>query len=233
MNNYLRVVKHKSNEFLILWVKRLRPRRIERKVSFLKMLLVLILILSWSYSSCCATGDSGTLPEHKPFSIAFLFSGDTLGNITACPWVFENKTSEEIRGVNYGFRDYFSQNLSQILGLYPQIDEIILIEYENTYNYFTNQSQNDPDHPWSGSLNVSVFDPYYCLTWISVHDNVTWDNQLGQKIEIMILSKWYIKQMMIIPDARVSSPTPFGSNHFYQIMILLLTMIVLLRRKRY
>ena len=203
-----------------------------RKLSLMKMLLVLILILSWSHSTCCTTGDSSTLPEHKPFAIAFLFSGNTVGNITACPWVFENETSEEIRGVNYGFRNYFSLNLSNELAEYPQIKEIIMIEYTWTYNYFTYHRQDDSDNCWSYSRNVSTFDPYYCLVRLSVYENVTWDNQLAQKIETMLLDKWYVNQIKIIPDVRVPSPTPFGSDQFYQTMFLILTGIALLRGKR-
>ncbi|MFX0088136.1 MAG: hypothetical protein ACFFAU_20955 [Candidatus Hodarchaeota archaeon] len=210
----------------------MRPRRIVRKVSFLKMLLVLILILIWSHSTYCTTGDTGILPEHKPFAIAFLFSGDMVGNITACPWVFENETSEEIRGVNYGFRNYFSNNLSNEMAVYPQIKEVFMIEYTWTYNYFTYQYQNDPDNSWSYSLNVSTFDPYYCLVRLSVYENVTWDNQLAQKIETMLLGKWYVNQIKIIPDARVPQATPFGTEHFYVPMLLVLITMTLFRRKR-
>ncbi|MFX0087693.1 MAG: hypothetical protein ACFFAU_18730 [Candidatus Hodarchaeota archaeon] len=210
------------------------PSIMARKLSLMKMLLVWILILIWSHSTCCTTGDTGIVPDNTPFNIAFLFSGEKTENLTACPWIFENITTEEIRGSNEAFRDYFSNDLSSELTAYPQIDSIYRIEYTDTYNYFTGLGQYDPDHRWypQEGVNVSKFDPYYCLVKLYFDMNQTWDNQLAHDIELLLLNKWYVEQVMIIPDARVPRATPFGTEHFYGMMLLLLTGIAQYQRKR-
>ena len=111
--------------------------------------------------------NSWTLPENTPFTVALLFSGDTSENVTACPWIFETNTSDKIIGPNKEFMEYFSQDLSEEIAAYPQIVKIVDIKYTATYNWFTDESQRDPDHRWviRDGKNVSTFDPYYCLLW--------------------------------------------------------------------
>ena len=178
--------------------------------------------------------NSWTLPENTPFTVALLFSGDTRENITACPWIFKTNTSEKIIGSNKEFMEYFSQDLSEEIAAYPQIVRIVDIKYTATYNWFTDESQRDPDHRWviRDGKNVSTFDPYYCLLWFRFDSNQTWDNQLAVDIETMFLNKWYVEQVMIIPDVRVPSPSPFGMEQWYLAILLILTIITLSRRKR-
>jgi hypothetical protein len=204
-----------------------------RKLSLMKMLLVLITILIWSHFVFYTSGDAGILHDNTPFNIAFLFSGESMENLTACSWIFENITSEEVRGPNEAFREYFSDDLSNEIATYPQIDRVHQIKYTNTYNYFTGLAQYDPDHRWypQEGVNVSKFDPYYCFVRLFFDLNKTWTVQLANNIEEMLLNKWYVEQVMIIPDVRVPQSTPFGSDHFYQTMILLLAGIALFRRK--
>ena len=113
---------------------------------------------------------------------------------------------------NYGFREYFSQNISGELTAFPQITGIHMIKYTSTWNYFTGRSQDDPDHRWviRDGENVSIFDPYYCHLRLVFDLNSTWDSQLAQAIKAMFLTQWYVDRVMIIPDARVTSPSLFG-----------------------
>jgi hypothetical protein len=204
-----------------------------RKLSLMKMLLVLILILIWSHSIFHTTGDAGILYDNKPFNLAFLFSGDIVGNLTACPWVFANKTSEEILGPNEAFRQNFSNDVSNEMTAYPPIDRYEMA-YTWTYNYLSGWSQNDPDHRWypSEGVNVSKFDPYYCFVRLYFDLNKTWTVQLAHDVEEMLLAKWYVNQIKISPDVRVPQATPFGTEHFYITILLILTLMTLFRRKR-
>ena len=207
-----------------------------RKQSQMKRLMILLTLIALlcSHHTMRVSSDSETLPENTPFTVALLFSGDTRENITACPWIFETNTSEKIIGPNKGFMVYFSQDLSEEITAYPQIVKIVDIIYTYTYNWFINERQDDPDHRWviRDGKNVSTFDPYYCLLWFRFDSNQTWDNQLAVDIETMFLNKWYVEQVMIIPDARVTSPSPFGSEQWYLAILLILTIITLSRRKR-
>ncbi len=197
------------------------------------MILLTLIALLCSHPTMSVSSDSGTLPENTPFTVALLFSGNTRENITACPWIFETNTSEKIIGSNTQFMEYFSQDLSEEIAAYPQIVRVVDIKYTDTFNHFTNQSQYDPDHRWypQDGKNVSKFDPYYCLLWFRFDSNQTWNNQLAVDIETMFLNKWYVERVMIIPDARVTSPSPFGSEQWYLAILLILTTITLSRRK--
>ncbi len=211
-------------------------RRMAQKQQLMKNLMILLTLIALlsNYLTINASGDSRTLPENTPFTVALLFSGNTRENITACPWIFETNTSEKIIGPNKEFMDYFSQDLSEEIAGYPQIVRIVDIKYTYTFNHFTNLSQKDPDHRWviRDGKNVSTFDPYYCLLWFRFDSNQTWDNQLAVDIETIFLNKWYVERVMIIPDARVTSPSPFGSEQWYLAILLILTIITVSRRKR-
>ena len=107
-----------------------------------------------------------------------------------------------------------------------------IIEYTYTWNCFTNRSQRDPDNRWTirDGVNESFFDPYYCHLRLVFDLNQTWDNQLAMDIATMLLTQWYIHRVRIIPDARVTSPSPFGMEQWYFAILLILTLLV--RRKR-
>jgi len=206
-----------------------------RKQSLMKNALILVATVAAVLSGCLtvsASEETTTLPENTIFSVGLLFSGKTQENITACPWTLENNDSEKITGPNYGFRDYFSQNLSAELTAYPQITGIHMIEYTSTWNCFTHRSQRNPDNRWTirDGENVSLFDPYYCHLRLAFDLNQTWDNQLAQDIATMLLTQWYIHRVRIIPDARVTSPSIFGMEQSYLAILLILTLLV--RRKK-
>ncbi|MFX1286742.1 MAG: hypothetical protein ACFFB5_24100 [Promethearchaeota archaeon] len=207
-------------------------KQLQMKKPMIFVMLLIPTLLS-SHLTISISDNSWTLPENTIFSVALLFSGDKSENITACPWIFETNTSEKIIGSNKEFREYFSQDLSKELAAYPQITGIHMIEYTSTFNYFTNLAQKDPDHRWypEDGKNVSKFDPYYCHLRFRFDSNQTWDDQLAMGIETMFLNQWYVERVMIIPDARVTTPS-FGSAQFYLAILLILTMISLSRRKR-
>jgi hypothetical protein len=46
----------------------------------------------------------------------------------------------------------------------------------------------------------------------------------------MFLTQWYVDRVMIIPDARVTSPSLFGMEQWYLAILLILTLLV--RRKK-
>ena len=204
-----------------------------RKQSQRKNVIVLVTIAA-VLSGCLAVSaseESTTLPENTWFNIALLFSGQTWENITACPWRLENN-NEKIVGPNYGFRDYFSQNLTAELTLYPQITGIHKIEYNSTWNYFAGRSQDDPDHRWviRDGKNVSIFDPYYCYLRPIFDVNQTWDDQLAKTIETMLLSQWYVKRVRTIP--LILNTDPFGMEQLYLTIVFTVILMIIVRRKR-
>jgi hypothetical protein len=199
-----------------------------------KLLIVAVIVtLLGGYLTTRGRGNSTIIPPNTIFSVGLLFSGDTQANITACPWLFETNDSENILGPNEAFRDYFSQDLSTELLVYPQIPGIHRIEYTDTYNFITDDEQNDPKHRWSlrDGVNVSIFDPYYAHLRLSFNFNTTWDDQLALNIEMMLLIQWYINQTVIVPEARVYPPS-LGQELVIVPILLVLTIGAIFRRKR-
>lgn len=205
-----------------------------RKQSQMKKLMIFVTVaaLLCHHLTISTSDDSWTLPENSPFTVALIFSGDTRNNITACPWIFDNNNSEKIIGSNQEFQKNFSQDLSNEISTYPQIVDFS-IEYTYTWHYFNELGQYDPDHRWypMKGKNVSKFDPYYGYLRFEFDSNKTWDSQLAGNIEIMLLNKWYVERVLLIPDARLSSPSLFGMEQLYLIILATLIIGALSRRK--
>jgi hypothetical protein len=200
-----------------------------------KLLIVAIVgAFLGGYFAVAGGDDSTTIPPNTIFSVGLLFSGDTQENITACPWLFETNDSEDILGPNKAFRDYFYQDLSTELVVYPQILGIHMIEYTTTFNFIAGQGQNDPEDRWEyiAGENVSAFDPYYAHLRLNFDYNTTWDDQLARNIETMLLIQWYINQTVIVPDARVPEVHIWGQELFFIPVLAILTLGAIFRRKR-
>ena len=124
---------------------------------------------------------------------AVLFSGVNKSGLVACPWVL-NKTDGSVVGINYEFRDYFTEDFSAEIQNYSLLTGFE-IRYTHIYHEFDHGLQTDPNH--------TPFDPYYVLVYIEYDstirsNNYLWNDKIAPALEASCREKWYISEFMIV-----------------------------------
>ena len=145
--------------------------------------------------------------------IAVEFSGITLDDLNACPWLVNHSTNE-LLGFNEEFRAYFENDIKYELNKYPHVfdqdDPLMEIRYTGFDHEFKSMSQEgveeeyfEEDYPVE--YDPLEFDPYYCLVWVRFTDNTTaryeaYNTTIAQTLETTLINKWYIDKAKILID---------------------------------